>query len=137
MLTDGNKEAVESNLLVLHQGPQWVQIDLGQPARVSAIAVWHGDPTLLVVHDVVVQIADDAGFTANVRTLFNNDYDNSAGLGTGHDREYFESYEGRLIHVMGDTARYVRLYSNGSNHASGNTPSPANRYTEVEVYGSP
>jgi hypothetical protein len=78
-----------------------------------------------------VQVADDADFTQNVRALYNNDYDNSAGLGVGNDKEYFENYEGRLIDAKGAKGRYVRLYSNGS------TYSALNRYTEVEVYGLP
>jgi hypothetical protein len=80
---------------------------------------------------VVVQVADDADFTQNVRALYNNDYDNSSGLGVGKDKEYFENYEGRLINAKGVKARFVRLYSNGSTYTA------LNRYTEVEVYGIP
>ena len=71
----------------------------------------------------------DEAFTRNVRTLYNNDYDNSAGLGVGNDKEYFENYEGRLIDTKGEIGRYVRLYSQGSTYTA------LNRYTEVEVYG--
>jgi hypothetical protein len=80
---------------------------------------------------VVVQVADDADFIENVRTVFNNDIDNSAGLGVGKDLHYTETNEGKLIDAKGVKARYVRLYSNG------NTSDDLNRYTEVEVYGKP
>ena len=79
----------------------------------------------------MVQVADDADFITNVRTLFNNDHDNSSGLGLGTDKEYWETYEGKLIEAKGTVARYVRLYSNGS------TADDQNHYTEVEVYGVP
>ena len=66
-----------------------------------------------------------------VRTLFNNDIDNSAGLGVGKDMHYTETHEGKLIDAKGARARYVRLYSNGNNG------SDLNHYIEVEVYGKP
>ena len=84
-----------------------------------------------VYHDVVVQVADDADFLENVRTLLNNDHDNSAGLGVGNDKEYWETFEGKLIEAKGAVARYVRLYSKGS------TGDDMNHYTEVEVFGVP
>ena len=64
-------------------------------------------------------------------TLFNNDHDNTLGLGAGRDREYIETYEGKLIDGRGARARYVRLWSNG------NTSNDMNHYVEVEVYGLP
>ena len=79
--------------------------------------------------DVIVQVADDADFTQNVRTIFNNDDDDSSGMGAGTDNSYIETNKGRLIDAGGAVARYVRLYSNG------NTSDPFNHYTEVEVYG--
>ena len=54
----------------------------------------------------------------------------STGLGVGQDwAEYLETFNGLLVPAKGVTARYVRLYSNGS------TASDMNRYTEVEVWG--
>jgi hypothetical protein len=135
LVTDGDKEAREGTHIELGPKVQWVQIDLEAPQRIYAILVWHYHGQAVVYRDVVVQVADDADFISNVRTLFNNDQDNSAGLRIGRDREYFETYEGKLIDARTDgkpiVARYVRLYSNGS------TDSDMNRYTEVEVYGSP
>ena len=66
-------------------------------------------------HDVIVQVADDPDFIEqSVRTLFNNDQDNTSGLGVGTDREYFETHEGKLIDAKGIKARYIRFYSKGS-----------------------
>jgi hypothetical protein len=115
----------------LHRKLQWVQIDLEAAYAIYAIVVWHAHNTPQVCHDVVVQVSEDPNFTRNVKTVYNNDYDNSSGLGAGLDKEYFENYEGRLMDAKGVVGRYVRLYSKGS------TFSALNRYTEVEVYGLP
>ena len=132
LVTDGDKEARDDNSFVeLHRNTQWVQIDLEAEYAIYAVVVWHAHTAPAVYKDVIVQVADNADFTQNVRTIYNNDYDNSSGLGIGADKEYFESYEGRLIDAKGIKGRYVRLYSNGS------TFSVLNRYTEVEVYGLP
>lgn len=131
LVTDGNKEAADDAFVELHRRTQWVQIDLGQRAKIYAILIWHAHNTYQVYHDVIVQVSDDPDFTTGVKTLFNNDYDNSSGLGIGTDKEYFESYEGKLIDAKGVEGRYVRLYSRGS------TYSALNRYTEVEVWGLP
>jgi hypothetical protein len=130
-VTDGNKELGDAHVLEMHRKLQWVQIDLETPQVLYAILVWHAYDLPQITKDVVVQVADDPGFARNVRTIFNNDYDNSAGLGVGPDKEYFERYEGRLLEAKGQTARYVRLYSQGSTYTA------LNRYTEVEVYGLP
>jgi hypothetical protein len=131
LVTDGDKEAREGRYVEFGPRPQWVQIDLKHPSEIHAIIVWHYHANARVYHDVVVQVADDRDFIENVRTLFNNDHDNSAGLGLGKNKEYWETYEGKLIEAKGTTARYVRLYSNGS------TADDQNHYVEVEVFGRP
>jgi hypothetical protein len=131
-ITDGEKESSDANTVQLYsRGVQWVQIDLGSPQEIYAIVLWHTYDSPKVYHGVVAQVADNAAFTENVRTLFNNDLANVDGLGAGTNREYFESNEGKLIEGKGTKARYVRLYSKGS------TESRLNEYTEVEVYGRP
>ena len=130
-ITDGDKDANESDIVLMRKGVQWVQVDLAKPYEIYAIVVWHAHDTPKVYHGVVAQVADDPDFTQNVRTLFNNDRDNGDGLGVGTNREYFETNEGKLIEGKGTVARYVRLYSRGS------TESHMNEYTEVEVYGRP
>ena len=128
-LTDGNKEGEESSIVQLRKGLQWVQFDLGQPRELFAIAVWHAHDQAKIFRSVIVQLADDEDFTENVRTIFNNDADNNSGFGLGHDRQYFETFRGKVIGAQKARARYVRLYSSGS------TDSALNEYTEVEIYG--
>ena len=130
-ITDGDKEASDQSIIFLRKGTQWVQLDLGSPCEIFAVVIWHAHNMAKIYHDVIVQVADDPDFIENVRTVFNNDQDNTSGLGVGTDREYFESYEGKLINAKGIKARYIRFYSKGS------TESALNEYTEIEVYGRP
>jgi hypothetical protein len=130
-ITDGNKEADEDAVVLLHKGLQWVQFDLGSQQEIYAIVIWHAHDKAKIYRSVIVQAADDGDFTENVRTLFNNDRENRAGMGAGTDRQYFETFRGKTIAAKGARARYVRLYSDGS------TESLLNEYTEVEIYGCP
>ena len=98
--------------------------------------MWHYHGEARVYHDVVVQVADDPDFIENVKTVFNNDFDNSSGLGVGQQLEYIDDHRGKLIDTRNKkgepvAARYVRLYSRG------NTSTDLNHYVEVEVYGRP
>jgi len=131
MITDGDKEAADGSYVELGPMKQYITIDLGGPHNIYAIVVWHYHKQARVYKDVVVQVADDPDFITNVRTIFNNDDDNSSGLGIGKDRNYVETSEGKLIDAKGVVARYVRCYSNG------NTSNDLNNYIEVEVYGLP
>lgn len=133
LLTDGEKETGEGYFLELVEGLQWVQIDLEEAAPLYAIIVWHFHGQKRAYHDVIVQVSDDPEFKTGVTTLFNNDYDDSAGLGLGKgkDHPYLESRYGLLINANGVKGRYVRLYSNG------NTSNEMNHYIEVEVHGKP
>jgi hypothetical protein len=130
-LNDGDKDASDQSIIFLRKGTQWVQMDFGSPQEIHALVIWHAHNMAKVYHDIIVQVADDADFIENVRTIFNNDSDNTSGLGVGTDREYFETYEGKLVNAKGVKARYVRFYSKGS------TESALNEYTELEVYGRP
>ena len=131
MLTDGERSGEEGYFVELAPGKQQVTIDLGGPHEIYAVLFWHFHSSPRVYLDVIVQIADDAGFTRNVRTLMNNDHDNTSGLGAGTDLNYIETSEGRLVDGKGAIARYVRLHSNG------NSANDLNHYVEVEVYGRP
>jgi hypothetical protein len=129
MITDGDKEAADGSYVELGPSVQRITIDLEAMYEIYAIVVWHYHKQPQVYFDVVVQAADDADFITNVKTLFNNDIDNSAGLGIGRNMHYTETNEGKLIDAKGVKARYVRLYSNGNNS------NDLNHYIEVEVYG--
>lgn len=131
-IVDGDKEATEESVVELKTRLQWVQIDLGAIGPLYYVAVWHYHSEPVVFHSVIVQLSNDPLFIDGVTTIFNNDQTNAAGFGVGKDREYFESSEGKLVDARGIKARYVRLYSAGSTYRD-----PLNRYTEVEVYGTP
>ncbi|MDQ1257729.1 MAG: hypothetical protein QG656_2335, partial [Candidatus Hydrogenedentes bacterium] len=96
-ITDGDKEGADGSFVEFGPDPQWVQIDLGAVSDIYAVALWHYHSQARVYKDVVVQVADDADFITNVRTVFNNDHDGSAGLGVGQDKEYIETNLGRPI----------------------------------------
>ena len=129
LVTDGIKQYSTSAYLELAPGVRWVQIDLGTNAEIHAVCFWRERPEQCVYRDTVVQVSNDPTFVASVTTLFNNDYDNSAGLGKGFDKEYYEDHFGKRVAGHGIRARYVRIASNG------NTSGPYNHFTEVEVYG--
>lgn len=131
MITDGDKEAPDGHFVELGPFLQHITIDLGEKHNIYAIVFWHYHKQPRVYFDVVVQTADDADFISNVNTLFNNDHDNSAGLGVGKDMHYVETSEGKLVDAKGVQSRYVRLYSNGNN------ANDLNHYIEVAVYGKP
>lgn len=130
-VTDGDRSGAEGSYVELGPGLQHVTLDLGAPHEVFAVLFWHFHRTARAYLDVIVQVADDEGFTKNVRTVFNNDHDDSAGLGAGQDMNYVETAEGKLVDAKGHVARYVRLYSNGNN------ANELNHYVEVEVFGRP
>ena len=130
-VADGKKSGEDGYYVEFGPGTQWVQIDLGTSCNVQAILVWHYHSQARVYRDVVMQVSDDKDFVKGVVTVFNNDHDNSSGLGAGKDKEYIETNEGRLIDPKGAPGRYVRLYS------AGNTSNDMNHYVEVEVYGTP
>lgn len=130
-VTDGEKSGEDGCYVEFGPGLQFVQIDLGASCSIHAILAWHFHSQARVYRDVVVQISDDPDFIEGVTTIFNNDHDNSAGLGIGRDKEYIETNEGRLFDPKGVAGRYVRLYSKG------NTSNDMNHIVEVEVYGTP
>ncbi len=128
-VTDSDKKGAEGSFVELGPGVQYVTVDLGAPNEIYAVLFWHFHKTPRVYFDVVVQVADDAAFKKNVRTIFNNDHDNTSGLGAGQDMNFVETAEGKLVDAKGSVARYVRLYSKGNN------ANELNHYVEVEVYG--
>jgi len=131
LVTDGDKNAKHGCFVEFAPGQQWVQVDLGEKSEIYAILIWHYHLEGRVYRDVIVQTADDPDFVTGVKTVFNNDHDNTANMGAGKGKEYIENREGKLIECKDVQARYVRLYS------SGNTSNDMNHYTEVEVYGKP
>jgi len=129
MVTDSDKAASDGSYVELGPFLQSITIDLVAEYEIYAVLFWHYHKQPRVYYDIVVQVADDPDFITNVRTIFNNDLDNSSGLGLGKDMHYVETSEGRLIDAKGIKGRFIRLYSNG------NTANELNHYIEVEVFG--
>jgi len=129
LITDGDKEAGEGYYVELLDKLQWVQIDLEKEAEIYAVWVWHFHSQKRAYHDVIIQISNDPDFKSGVTTVYNNDYDDSAGMGKGANAPYAETRVGLLADGKATKGRYVRLYSNG------NTSNEMNHYIEVEVYG--
>jgi hypothetical protein len=128
-LTDGDKDYAKTSLIELGKGVQWVQIDLEKEYEIYALLLWHFHEGNRVYFDTIVQISNDPEFKEGVTTVYNNDHDNSAGLGVGEDKEYIEDNKGRLIPVEGVKGQYVRFYGNG------NTANDLSNYVEAEVWG--
>lgn len=130
-VTDGEKSGEDGYFVELGPGKQWVQIDLGAETVLNAILMWHYHSQARVYRDIVVQVSNDKDFVTGVTAVFNNDHDNTTGLGIGRDKEYIETNEGKLVDPKGLKARFIRLTSNG------NTSNDMNHFVEVEVYGTP
>jgi uncharacterized protein YjdB len=111
-------------------GLQWVQVDLGESCFIRDIKVWHYFGDERKYHDVIVQLSNDPGFSTGVTTVYNNDANNSSGLGYGIYSEYAETGAGLEIPLQNQQMRYVRFYSNGS------TANSSNHYGEIEIYGT-
>lgn len=131
MITDGQKEPYDEHTAEFRKGVQWVQVDLEKPYKIYGVAMWHDHRYIQVMNDVILQVSNDPEFKEGVTTLYNNDLDNSAGLGVGTDREYFELEFGRVAKADGVKARYVRGYTRGSSQSA------LNAWQEIEVYALP
>jgi hypothetical protein len=125
-ITDGDKSN-SNNFGGLDFGVRSIVIDLGQNFNLTKINVWHYFADARTYHDVIVQVSTVSDFSTKT-TVFNNDTNNSAGQGTGTNAENAESSAGKTITFSAVSARYVRLWSNGS------TANVYNHYVEVEVY---
>ena len=130
-VTDGDKDGSDGSYVEFGFAVQHVQIDLEAVHEMYAIILWHYHQQARVYIDCVIQVSDDKDFLTGVTTVFNNDHDNTAGLGVGKDKEWIEVNTGKLIDTKGIKGRYVRLYSNG------NTSNDLNHYIEVEIWGKP
>ena len=131
LITDDDKDAGDGSYVELGPFRQHVTVDLGSRHNIYALVVWHYHQQARVYTDVIVQVGDDPDFISGVTTIFNNDHDNSSGMGVGSDLNYVETSEGKLIDAKGVQGRYVRLFSNG------NTANDLNHYIEVAIYGLP
>ena len=133
-ITDGLKKSGPFDYVELEPGLGWVQIDLEQARTIHAVVIWHFYKNATIYNDVIVRLADDAAFTRNVRTLFNNDHDGSAKMGKGGDSAFYTRWWGEIVDARGaggagTRARYVRVYT-----AAG-MEDELPRFVEIAVYG--
>ena len=127
-LVDGDAVLFGSNYVPLGSGRQWVQIDLEDSFFINKVNLRHNYADGRTYKDVAVQLSEDG---ATWVTIFNNDTNNSLGLGAGTDSEYASTIAGKdIILTAPIQGRYVKTWSNGSNVGS------QNFYVEIEVYGT-
>lgn len=112
LVKDVEKDGSDGYFVELDPGRQWLQIDLGKEHEVWAVWLWHYPKQGVVYKGVVVQISNDPNFK-NATIIYNNDYDNSIGLGIGKDLSYVETNNGRYMDAKGVRGRCVRFWSNG------------------------
>lgn len=122
-----NRSVTSTSLTAIGTGSKYVQMDLGKSSQIDQIRFWHNFYDGRIYTDVVIQLSDDPSFVNGVTTLFNNDSDNSLGLGVGTDDEYAETFTGKTLEFNTVTARYIRLWSNGNNVDT------TNEYAEIQV----
>ncbi|HZG77142.1 MAG TPA: DNRLRE domain-containing protein, partial [Paenibacillus sp.] len=142
-VTDGVTARDQYALIGVSSGPKWVQVDLGQTYGIQKINIrndWGASAdTYRTGRDHVVQVSNDPAFATGVVTVFNNDQDNSSGLGAGTDAEYLEPSDGSGKTIALPTAlnaRYVRFSAYG--HVRVNQAlNLVNTPIEIEVYADP
>lgn len=138
-VTDGLKDDRNGYFLSsVADGPKYVQVDLGESASIVRLHLtndWGSPGNERINHDVIVQLSNDAAFASGVHTVFNNDADNSSGLGAGTDAEYQESPAGKSIVLVSPIeARYVRVWGNGHTRVHTNEHHSVITPVELEVY---
>ncbi|MBQ2713021.1 MAG: chitobiase/beta-hexosaminidase C-terminal domain-containing protein, partial [Clostridia bacterium] len=102
----------------------WAIIDLGATYTVEGVGTqfWND----WAFSDVVIQIANNADFS-DAYTVFNNDSDNSLGLGKGKGVGYVEVYtELQKFSCPERPARYVRATATANGYSL---------FSRIEVYG--
>lgn len=128
LITDGDKQGDDGYFVDLLPGQQWVQLDLGEQRELWLLWIWMYHKSGVIYKDVIIELASREDFS-DARIVFNNDHDDSSGMGAGKDTSWIESNWGRPIRLHGQRARYIRLYSNGRN------VDDTNQWIEVEAYG--
>ena len=131
-ILDGNNyvNGVEENT------PSYIQIDFGKEITANKVKIWHyATGNNRIYNDVVIQFSNDPEFKSDVVTVFNNDQDNSSGLGVGTDTEYVENFDtGKTIEFSPVQAQYMRCYNNGFKYSADGEIRYLHHWQEVEVY---
>lgn len=128
LVTDGDKMGDDGYFVELLPGIQWIQLDLGETREIWLLWLWTYHKMAVIYKDVIIEVANDPEFT-DARIIFNNDHDDTSGMGIGTNESWIETNHGHAIRTNGVRGRYVRLYSNGR------SCDDTNQWIEVEVYG--
>ncbi|MBI4976133.1 MAG: FMN-binding protein [Spirochaetes bacterium] len=133
-IVDNVKKSGDFDFVELGKGVQWAQIDLGDVRTIFTVCIWHFYKNSIIYKSVIVRISDDPAFIKDVKTIYNNDYENIAGFGEGKNTTYYARWWGELADARGDDyngvrGRYVRIYTAGG--AGGEDT----RFVEIAVYG--
>lgn len=126
--TDGSKDTYSYANENSGGTGHYFQIDLGDSFKIDTIVLWRYFADQRTYEDVIVQISNSSTFASGVTTVYNNDTDNSAGFGIGSSLIYRERSSGKTMSFFPTEARYVRVYSNGSNI------NDYNHIVEIEVW---
>jgi parallel beta-helix repeat protein len=142
IITDGDTARAHYVLVSVQNGAQYVQVDLRQPYDVAKVTIWndYNPDRPRREQDVIIQLSNDPTFSKGVTTIFNNDQDNSAGQGAGHDQEYVNPTDGSGKTVVVDSpvsARYARVWTNGQHYVDDGSYAPVDTPVEVAVYANP
>jgi hypothetical protein len=128
LVTDGDKHGDDGYFVDLLPGQQWIQIDLGAPRELWLLWIWMYHKYPAIYNDVIIELAAQEDF-GDARVVFNNDHDDTSGMGAGSDTSWIDSNYGRPLRLQGQRARFIRLYSNGRDLDD------TNQWIEVEAYG--
>ncbi|WP_164821428.1 fibronectin type III domain-containing protein [Paenibacillus koleovorans] len=141
LVTDGNRSAAEYALISTSAGAKYVQLNLGESHSITKVNIVndYNPDAPRAGKDIVIQLSNDSTFGSGVTTIYNNDADNSSGLGAGSDSEYVEPSSGDGMTVTLGTpvnAQYVRYWANGHTRTLNNAYNAVNTPIEIEVYAS-
>ncbi len=125
-LQDGELGSESANL---GQELKNVTFDLGSVHLIDGLNVRHNAQGNRTYEDVIYQLSSKADFSDIESTPFNNDTNNSPGQGAGNDSEFLATSSGHSVFFEPQSARYVRIWSNGSDVDT------SNEISEVEIYG--
>ncbi len=139
ILTDGVRTDTEYALISTGSVAKYVQLNLGESHSITKLNILNDyNPSApRIGKDIIVQLSNDPTFATGVTTVYNNDGDNSVGLGAGGDSEYTEPINGSgLTIALGSpvNAQYVRYWANGHTRTQTSAYNTVNTPVEVEVY---
>lgn len=108
-------------------GPHEVTVDLGVVKTLRQIKVWGLFHNTRMYSDRIVRISENG---SDWYTIFNNDSDNSAGVGIGTHSEYIETQDGKVFTIPDINAQYIQVWS-GDDNLGGNAT-----LVEIEAFES-